>query len=86
MKDAPAVSAESAVERRTASTGIERRCGCVDGRDSINGNERWAWRRKRMWRQSKTGRDLSGTENWQSAWSGGECETRWETSGVRRAG
>ncbi|KAG0515895.1 hypothetical protein BDA96_10G316400 [Sorghum bicolor] len=95
-KDAPGADAESAVERRTASAGVERRCGCVDGRDSSSGNERWAWRRERARRRRRTGRELSGTEKWrsarrrryrESAGSGGECERRrWERSGVRRAG
>jgi len=60
-KDAPGADAESAVESRTASAGVERRCGCVDGRDSSSGDERWAWRRERARRRSRTGRELPGT-------------------------
>jgi hypothetical protein len=41
-KDAPGADSDSAVERRTARVGVERRCGWVDGRDSSSGNERWA--------------------------------------------
>uniref|UniRef100_A0A0E0E5S7 NIF system FeS cluster assembly NifU C-terminal domain-containing protein n=1 Tax=Oryza meridionalis TaxID=40149 RepID=A0A0E0E5S7_9ORYZ len=95
-KDAPGADSESAVERSTASAGVERRCGCVGGRESSRRNERRAWRRERARRRRRAGREASGTgkpgrarrrRKRESAGRGGEWERRrWERSGVRRDG